>query len=146
MPEKIAYRKGYRYQLAWDYELQLEYEGVGNMVEGGAMAWTWLATDGKLLITAGYAWDGASGPAMDTPTIMRAALVHDALYQLIRLGSLDKHIWKPRADKELRRICREDGMSRFRSWYVYQAVRLGGGKAASPAGIRPVLYAPKEAR
>jgi hypothetical protein len=145
MPEKIAYRKGYKYQLADGYEVQLGYKGGENLIEL-ADDWTWLTEDGRLLVTAGYAWDGASGPAMDTPTIMRASLVHDALYQLIRLGSLDKPTWKPRADKELRRICREDGMSRFRSWYVYQAVRLGGGKAASPAGIKPVLYAPKEAR
>ena len=36
------------------------------------------------------AGDGPSGPAIDTKNFMRASLVHDALYQLMRLGTLDK--------------------------------------------------------
>lgn len=40
----------------------------------------------QLLLYAGYAWNGASGPVPDTKTIMRASLYHDAWYQLIREG------------------------------------------------------------
>ena len=43
-----------------------------------------LNESGCLQIAAGYAWDGASGPTIDTRNSMIASLVHDALYQLIR--------------------------------------------------------------
>ena len=70
----------------------------------------------------GYAWDGASFIARDTPNIMRASLFHDALCQLVGMGAVDK-MWRKYADKLLRRHCLEDGMSKFRAWYVYMAVR-----------------------
>jgi hypothetical protein len=73
-----------------------------------------------------YGWNGASGPAIDTRETMRASLVHDALYQLIREGYLPKEMRK-RADKEFYKICREDGMSWFRAQYFYRAVRMFGG-------------------
>lgn len=141
MSERIAYRKGYKYQIEESavFWLQGDYS---NIPEGVETDWLTLPRAGDLIIRKGYAWDGPSRPAIDTKTFMRGSLIHDALYQLIRLGYLDKATWKPRADAELRRICREDGMGWFRAWYIYQAVRFGGGKAASPAGIRPVLYAP----
>lgn len=156
MPERIAYRKGYKYQLAVDYEVALRDLHIVRprddpwwklgLQDSPHIGTEWVTLDHLwvLRIKKGYAWDGASGPARDTPSIMRAALVHDALYQLIRVGCLDKAAWRPRADKELRRICREDGMSWLRAWYIYRAVRVGGGKAASPAGIKPVLYAPRK--
>lgn len=82
-----------------------------------------LSPDGKLSIHKGYAWDGPSGPALDTPSGMRASLVHDALYQLMRMGLLPM-TWRKQADLELRRIAREDGMSLIRSHYWYLAVRM----------------------
>jgi len=83
---------------------------------------------GRLVISKGYAWDGASGPAIDTDTIMRASLIHDALYQLIRSGDLDKK-YRHAVDELLRDICLEDGMHVFRATYVFWAVRLFGGFA-----------------
>ena len=89
--------------------------------------------DGVLTLSEGYSWDGASGPARDTKTIMRASLIHDALYQLIRMGMLDQSKeTRKKADVILREICLEDGMSRFRAWAVYYAVRIFGAKAAKP--------------
>jgi hypothetical protein len=35
-----------------------------------------LTTDGMLIISEHYAWDGASGPAIDTKDILRASAVH----------------------------------------------------------------------
>jgi len=43
---------------------------------------------GTLAISAGYSWDGPSGPTIDTKTFMRGSLIHDAIYQLIREGAL----------------------------------------------------------
>ena len=91
--------------------------------------WIILRPSGELLILEGYAWDGASGPAMDTKSIMRGALVHDGLYQLMREGDLPLSYRKP-ADKLLRKMCREDGMFWLRAWWVYWAVRIFGKEAA----------------
>ena len=101
-----------------------------------------LTIHGALTIRDGYAWDGPSGPTIDTPTFMRASLVHDALYQLMRSGLLPGR-WRRVADEEMRRICREDCMSRFRAWYVYRAVRRAAGPAADPQNQKKVKWAPR---
>jgi hypothetical protein len=90
---------------------------------------------GVLILKKGYAWDGASGPAFDTKTIMRGSLVHDALCQLIWLGELPESR-QIDADKELRKICLEDGMSKLRAWWVYTAVRLYARFKRNPAEPR----------
>ncbi len=81
----------------------------------------WLSTH-HLKVYKRYAWDGPSGPTFDTKTFMRGSLFHDALCQLIGEGLLDKK-YRKYADQLLRKICLEDGMSKFRAWYVYMAVR-----------------------
>ena len=143
MPEHtgITYRKGYKYQLRWTYDHQLR-GNLDHIPEDVHTLWLTLTRDGLLTIKGGYAWDGGSGPARDTQNAMRAFLLHDAGYQLTRLGFLKIEIWRPRLDQEFRRILREDKVSRFRAWYLYRGVRIGGKKAASPAGIRRVLHAP----
>jgi hypothetical protein len=88
---------------------------------------------------AGYAWDGPSGPTWDTDTFMRGSLVHDAMYQLMRLGCMDR-VHRCYADELLRDICIEDGMWSFRAWYVYKAVRSCGESAATNS--REVKVAP----
>lgn len=90
-----------------------------------------LDRDGHLTIKEGYCWDGASGPAKDSPSIMRASLVHDALYQLMREGILLRRN-RQRADKILYILCREDGMSWLIAKGIYCAVRLFGHNASLP--------------
>jgi len=88
-----------------------------------------------LLIRNGYAWDGSTGPALDTVNFMRGSLVHDALYQIIpTLPGAFRKDWKRFADAELVRICGEDGMSWIRRQWVHAGVRLGGrpGKPYEP--------------
>ena len=63
---------------------------------------------------------------------MRGSLVHDALYQLMRLRALDYKVHRKQADEILREICLEDGMCAFRAWYVYQALRIFAEKGAQP--------------
>jgi len=82
-------------------------------------------SQGRLVLAEGYAWDGASWPAIDTRTFMRGSLIHDALYQLIREGELPKEL-RIDADKVLKRACLADGMWKFRAWYAYKSVRLFG--------------------
>ena len=134
----IAYKDGYRYQLQEGYSLEI------SIRPAAAVANDYIALDpqGALRIAKGYAWDGPSGPTLDTRNFMRGSLVHDALYQLMREGLLDHTIHREAADRILQSLCREDGMTALRAWWVYQGVRLFGNPASDPAQLRPVLWAP----
>lgn len=95
----------------------------------------------RLYIIKGYRWDGPSGPTLDVRSFMRGSLIHDALYQLIREGRLEKRLRRD-ADKLLRSHCREDGMNWLYSYVVYKALRLFGGKAVNPEGHITIVKAP----
>ena len=86
---------------------------------------------GRLLVHTGYAWDGPSGPTLDTDNAMRAALVHDVLYQAIREGGLPRK-YRRQADREFRRLLKADGMTLLRRWAWWLAVRLFGAKHVDP--------------
>ncbi len=96
---KACYRElhGYKYQLMErysfdvaikEYEIDTPYLSLGN--------------DGILIIKKGYAWDGPSGPTIDTLNFMRGSLVHDALYQLMRMGKI-LYSYKDHADRLLQK-------------------------------------------
>ncbi|MCK4609481.1 MAG: DUF1353 domain-containing protein [Gammaproteobacteria bacterium] len=133
----IKYRGGYKYQLAEDFFCETYF--IGKRIETTFIV---LTTDGSLIIRNGYAWDGPSGPTIDTPNFMRGSLVHDVLYQLMRNGHLEQSKRKL-ADKAMKQICLEDGMSRLRAQWVYLGVRLGGESAASRSSVKKVFTAPK---
>ena len=113
--------KHWKYLLSEDY-----YYNTSPMLSDCEIKTTYIHMGrlGGLMVNIGYAWDGPSGPTVDTKSFMRGSLIHDALYQLMREGHLNRKVWKLYADKLLRKICLEDGMSKFRAWYVYNAVRL----------------------
>lgn len=112
--------KGYKYELLNNFQIQVELPDA-NVGDSFVQI-----KDGVLYISKDYAWDGPSGPSIDTKSFMRGSLVHDALYQLIREGKLAAK-YKAYADTMLRCLCILDGMSKFRAWYVYQAVSKFGG-------------------
>ncbi len=135
---RACYRKidKYKYQLINDYLIDIPIYG-GDSGLAIVTPYIQLDVDGNLWIRKGYCWDGPSGPTLDTLNFMRGSLIHDALYQLIRVGKLDPAgRWD--ADELLRVICLQDGMSRFRAWYVYKSVRAFGAKAAKPGSQKPV--------
>jgi len=121
----IKYCDGYKYQLVQTYVIQTAVRPKEHI----AHDFISLEIDGVLTINSGYAWDGPSGPTVDTKNFMRGSLVHDAIYQLMREKLLDCG-WRETADSELRRICQEDGMSWLRAWWVYKGVRMGGESSA----------------
>ena len=127
---KVCYRelRKYKYQLMEDYAIQTDIKPQGDV----DFKFVSLSSDGLLTVRKGYAWDGPSGPTIDTKNFMRGSLVHDVLYQLMRLSALDYKVHRKRADDLLRKICLEDGMSSFRAWYVYQGVHLLGERNARP--------------
>jgi hypothetical protein len=146
--ERIYYSRigGYKYRLEEDYEIRLPVEFFLWNMEPIILAYIELGRSGRLRIKKGYAWDGPSGPTVDTPDFMRGALVHDCLYQLMRLGYYRGESCRKAADKMLYKICIEDGMPRWRANYVYWAVRLFAGKDARPKQKEEldVLVAPED--
>ena len=134
---QIKYRSGYKYQLAEAHEVQVGIQPAGDV----RTDFIDLSASGLLTVKKGYAWDGPSGPARDTKDFMRGSLVHDALYQLMRNSHIGQE-WRKQADRELKKIVRQDGMSWFRAWFVHRAVRRAGGPAASPESRKPIHRAP----
>lgn len=135
----IAYNGGYKYQIKEAYDIEIEIK-PSTPIDTGYIK---LDTTGSLTIKKGYAWDGPSGPTIDTLTFMRGSLVHDALYQLMREKHLDHDMHREAADRLLQKICREDGMWSLRAWWVYQGVRIFADPAADPSSRRPVVHAPE---
>lgn len=133
----IKYRSGYKYQLAEDYRHQLPWPPP-NAFDFGFLS---IDENGLLIIRKDYAWDGPSGPTIDTKNFLRGSLVHDALYQAIRLGALPK-TFKDKADRELKRICQEDGMTQIRAGWVYQGVKYFGAGSTRPSGEKQIQFAP----
>ena len=118
--------KWWKYQLLEDEVTDLE-SWMGRRT-GGIAPLVWL-TEGVLTLRQGYAWNGASGPTIDTETNMRASLVHDALYQLLRRGELRAEL-RRNADRVFRDICLEDGMASVRAALDFRGLRWFGGRAA----------------
>lgn len=111
----------YKYRLLADLVLQCSVQGFYLRTE-----YIELRADGGLTLRKGYAWDGPSGPTIDTASSLRGSAGHDALYQLISLRAIppDKRVL---ADIDLRRWCIEDGMLELRANAWYNAVRAFGG-------------------
>ena len=139
---QACYRKlkRYKYQLIEPYILKTGIRGYT-----AETLYLKIGDNGVFEIKKGYAWDGPSGPTFDTINFMRGSLVHDALYQLIRLEKLP-YSYKKYADLLLLKICLEDGMSNFRANYVYQSVKVFGGRAAKPGSEKPdkIICVPKD--
>jgi len=79
-------------------------------------------------VRRGYAWDGASGPAIDDPQAVTASLVHD----IVCTPMVSRHHGHVRTafacprylDRHAlyRRILRAQGASLFRAWYSWVAL------------------------
>lgn len=133
--DRIRYRSGYKYQLVNDYRVQVDimpdYDIETEFVQ--------LDRSGVLTIRHGYALDGPSNPIYRflprfilrrlLKRFMRGALVHDVLAQLMRDSYLDREKWFTAINRELQKICIEDGMSRIRAAAVFVGVQYLGGRS-----------------
>jgi len=127
----MKYRKlpNYKYEVAEDFKLVLP----SALAFDGRWTNGYLTVQGRdLVIGKGYQWDGSSSIAVDCKEDMRASLVHDALYQLMRMGKLDYKTERLYADQLYRDMCIEDGMWKVRAWWRYKAIRKGGKKFTKP--------------
>lgn len=110
-----------------------------------------------LIVHPGYHWDGCSGPTWDTAGNMGPGLVHDCLYQAIRLRFIPELApedrtwaeWRKYADDDFRDLLESQGwgtsdhktrIGRFferigggiRKAYYHKAVRWFGKSSARP--------------
>lgn len=142
----MKYKAGYKYQLVEDeitiipffpikdiYTHFINFVCHNDLLEGDK---------GVLTIKTDYAWDGPSGPTIDTDNFITPSLIHDALYQLMREGHLDPITYKEPADRLLVQMCEDRGMNPIRRWWTYRGVFRFGGRSTVPEGDKPVLFVP----
>lgn len=121
--DEALIEKGYKWKLEQQVDRLVD-------IPGDHMGQYLILKHGALHILRGYVWDGGSGPAIDTATFMGASLVHDALYQLMREGVIDRKKYRKKADQIMRQISKESGMSWIRRQWIYWAVRIGAGRSS----------------
>jgi len=124
----------YKYKLTDGIREQttiIEDETIHLTETGTSRILAKLYANGLLDVMPGYAWDGASGPVVQTDAMLRASCVHDVLYQMIRRGLLDVS-FRQAADETMYQVLRRHGVSWFRAQYVYWALRAFGASSAQP--------------
>ncbi len=116
---KLTYREldDYKYQVKHDFKIQTGIKGFFALTE-----YISLERDGLLRIKAGYAWNGSNWSS--DKQAMIASLVHDALYQLMRLGLLNRVIFRKPADALYRDITIAEGIWKPRAQFRYRMLRL----------------------
>jgi len=139
----MKYYSGYDYQIAEDFSMQTKVRPTRAIKH----RFFTLSKTGHLVLFIGFAWDGASG-AKDTDSLMVPTAYHDVMYQMLRLGLLDRS-WKEVIDREFKELyeARVDKISWWwpsRWWgevrddYIYLAVDKLGGSSTKAENIRAV--------
>lgn len=131
----IKYRDGYKYQLHEDHRVQTPIAGAAFRLD-----YAELLQDGSLRVFAGYAWDGASGPTIDSDSAIAPSCEHDVFYQAMRCGRLGPE-WRKPVDEFFYRRLVGLGMWRWRAWIWLKAIRRHAAYAAKRQAQR-VLTAP----
>lgn len=134
----LTYRKldGYKYIV------EETYEAAWPELSSEAIECRWYTLrGGQLLVHPGYAWDGASGPTLDTASTMKAALEHDVFYQMLRAGQLPAELREVGDSMLFRRMCEYPAKfsiwAKIRATYFFTAVRLAGGRSAARRETEP---------
>jgi hypothetical protein len=128
----------YQKTKKWKYRLAEQFDITLNIAPATSITTNFISfTSRHLCLIKGYAWDGASGPCPDVKSVMIGALVHDALYQLMRLKLLDTRL-RLYADRELRDLSIESGMPKFWANIVYLGVRWFAFSGAIPKKDEPI--------
>jgi len=101
-----------------------------------------LTADGFLTVEEAYAYDGPSGPTVDTPNSIFPSLIHDVPFQLMRLGKLDRAEFH-NANLDFRDALRDRGMTTLRSWLWYKGVETKAAYQSTLAKNEPeILWTP----
>lgn len=121
----LFYEKGYKYQVRYDFELDTNIIGYS-----AAMPFHSLQPDGKMFFKMGYAWDGASGPTIDTANSIVPALFHDGCYQFMRAGLLPDTLFH-KVNDEFHRLLLERKMWKLRADAWWRGVESFGSAHAA---------------
>ena len=136
----MKYRRvRYRYTLLAPERLEIPRKICDAIYVHGHMVSSFLLTIRSLevedscllLIKEDYSWNGFSGSVLDSENTMRADLLRDALYQLMRVGCLDRK-YRGRVDRLYLRNLWEDGVPFLRRWAWYLEARIFGKKLVDP--------------
>jgi len=123
----------YRFRLAKDFVFYQNRIVPEEMVSHQYFA---LLPDGRLKIEAGYAWDGASGIVLSQESVLRASLVHDVCYQMMRLGLIDQSNRKA-ADKLFYDLSIYDQVPVWVAKIYYSVLRAFGAPFAAKGSEKP---------
>lgn len=135
----IQYKAGYKYQLVADYTINTKIKPANDVVTDYIL----LDSKGVLTVKKGYAWDGTSGPVIDTDENLRASMVHDAFYQLMRMRKLKSTEHKEASDKLFRNMCKIDGVPSPVAQLYYFALEKMGKPSTDPANAKTIYRAPQ---
>lgn len=133
----MKYRDGYKYQLAEEFVILTPIVGVMFEHEFFKMF-----DNGILVIRKGYAWDGASGPTIDTASSMTPSLVHDVLCQAMRLKLLSYEEWQDTVNEFFYEMCLDKGMWKWRAKYWWWAVESADCGKPDQGDPYPIKEAP----
>lgn len=131
---KYQLREGGGYYKSWTIRTPIWGNAARIEDPNSDTPWIRLHQDGRLDIKIGYTWDGPSGPTFDQPReqTLRASLVHDALYQLMRASKLPVDVYRGVADDLFAELLKADGMPWWRRFLWVTGVRKFARYAAEP--------------
>lgn len=110
----------YKYKLLEDIECNLDYDFP-------PISFKWFnVSNGKIIVTTGYAWDGGSGPVFDTKSVLLPSLIHDCFYQAIRLRLLPNS-YRKLADLQFKKLLIKNKCFPPRAFLFYIGLRIFGG-------------------
>ncbi len=121
--EKIYFKAGYKYQLTRPYSV---FTGIYPK-EDIVYPFFTIKENGWLHVKEGFAWDGASGPTLDSKSSMRPSLVHDCFCQAAKDRKIDYKEYAPQYNQLFKKMCIEDGMWGIRANIWLAGVVIGRG-------------------
>lgn len=128
-------KPGYEYQLTEDLTIQTSMHGFNITTD-----WIRLTPDGEMTLKKGYAWDGATS-FPDIKSIMTGSAIHDAFYQLMRMGLIPR-TFRRLIDQNFVEICAKRGMMEITQAVVFNGVRAFASDAASAQNLKKELVFP----
>lgn len=106
----LHYTQGYKYRVEADYTNFIPVFPDSDIIT----PFYEIHTDGRIVVRAGYAWDGSSGPTVDCPADMAPSLEHDVCAQAMREERLDRK-WENTTDDWYAKHCKLNGMDAARA-------------------------------
>lgn len=127
----MKFKKGFKYQLTEDEITQTPIHPDADI----DTQFISLTKGGLLTVRSGYAWDGPSGPTVDTDNSMTPSLNHDAFAQLMRLGLLSR-IWRIMSNVFFAQQCVDRLMWRVRAWAWKRGLDKFGSPSTDPKNAK----------